>query len=87
MIDLVERVSHILFKMMYFVVRLAPLGVLGAVAFTVGKYGAGSLKQLGYLVVLFYATVTLFVVVVLGAALRMAGFSIFKLIRYLRVAE
>src|SRR5207237_1044575 len=83
-IDLVERVSHVLFKMMYFVVRLAPLGVLGAVAFTVGKYGAGSLKQLGYLVVLFYATVTLFVVVVLGAALRMAGFSIFKLIRYLR---
>jgi aerobic C4-dicarboxylate transport protein len=83
-IDLVERVSHVLFKMMYFVVRLAPLGVLGAIAFTVGKYGAGSLKQLGYLVVLFYATVFLFVVVVLGAALRLAGFSIFKLIRYLR---
>ena len=69
---------------MYFVVRLAPLGVLGAIAFTVGKYGDGSLKQLGYLVVLFYATVILFVVVVLGAALRLAGFSIFKLIRYLR---
>ena len=83
-IDLVERVSHVLFKMMYFVVRLAPLGVLGAIAFTVGKYGAGSLKQLGYLVVLFYATVILFVVVVLGAALRLAGFSIFKFIRYLR---
>jgi len=83
-IDLVERVSHVLFKMMYFVVRLAPLGVLGAIAFTVGKYGAGSLKQLGYLVVLFYATVILFVVVVLGAALRLAGFSILKLIRYLR---
>jgi aerobic C4-dicarboxylate transport protein len=82
--DFIERTSHVLFKMMYFVVRLAPLGVLGAIAFTVGKYGAGSLKQLGYLVVLFYATVFLFVVVVLGAALRLAGFSIFKLIRYLR---
>jgi aerobic C4-dicarboxylate transport protein len=82
--DLVERISHVLFKMMYFVVRLAPLGVLGAIAFTVGKYGAGSLKQLGYLVALFYGTVILFVVVVLGAVLRVAGFSIFKFIRYLK---
>jgi len=82
--DFIERTSHVLFKMMYFIVRLAPLGVLGAIAFTVGKYGAGSLKQLGYLVVLFYGTVTLFVVVVLGGVLRMAGFSIFKLIRYLK---
>src|SRR5215472_9424282 len=82
--DLIERVSHAFFKMMYFIVRLAPLGVLGAVAFTVGKYGAGSLKQLGYLVVLFYATVTIFVVVILGGILRVAGFSIFKFIRYLK---
>ena len=82
--DLIERVSHVLFKMMYFVVRLAPIGVLGAIAFTVGKYGAGSLKQLGYLVVLFYATIVIFVVVILGGVLRMAGFSIFKLIRYLK---
>ena len=82
--DLIERIAHALFKMMYFIVRLAPLGVLGAVAFTVGKYGAGSLKQLGYLVALFYATVILFVVVVLGGILRVAGFSIFKFIRYLK---
>lgn len=83
-VDFIERASHALFKMMYFIVRLAPLGVLGAVAFTVGKYGAGSLKQLGYLVVLFYATVALFVIVVLGGVLRLAGFSIFKFIRYLK---
>jgi len=82
--DFIERTSHALFKMMYFIVRLAPLGVLGAIAFTVGKYGVGSLKQLGYLVVLFYATVTIFVVVILGSVLRLAGFSIFKFIRYLR---
>jgi aerobic C4-dicarboxylate transport protein len=82
--DFIERTSHALFKMMYFIVRLAPLGVLGAIAFTVGKYGAGSLKQLGYLVVLFYGTVILFVVVVLGSVLRLAGFSIFKFIRYLK---
>jgi aerobic C4-dicarboxylate transport protein len=82
--DLIERVSHALFKMMYFIVRLAPLGVLGAIAFTVGKYGVGSLKQLGYLVVLFYGTVIVFVIVVLGTILRIAGFSIFKFIRYLK---
>jgi aerobic C4-dicarboxylate transport protein len=82
--DFIERASHALFKMMYFIVRLAPLGVLGAIAFTVGKYGVGSLKQLGYLVVLFYATVTIFVVVVLGGVMRLAGFSIFKFIRYLK---
>ena len=82
--DFIERASHALFKMMYFIVRLAPLGVLGAIAFTVGKFGAGSLAQLGYLVLLFYATVILFVVVVLGSVLRVAGFSIFKFIRYLK---
>jgi|SRR5882672_6214293 len=82
--DGIERIAHVLFKMMYFIVRLAPLGVLGAISFTVGKYGAGSLQQLGYLVALFYGTVLLFVVVVLGGILRLAGFSIFKLIRYLK---
>ena len=82
--DFIERASHALFKMMYFIVRLAPLGVLGAIAFTVGKYGVGSLKQLGYLVVLFYGTVIIFVVVILGSVLRLAGFSIFKFIRYLK---
>ena len=73
-----------LVNMMAVIIRLAPLGVLGAVAFTVGKYGAGSLKQLGFLVLLFYAAVAIFVVVVLGTILRMAGFNIFKLIRFLR---
>src|SRR5262245_41097528 len=82
--DMIERISHALFKMMYFIVRLAPLGVLGAIAFTVGKYGVGSLKQLGYLVVLFYGTVIVFVFLVLGTILRIAGFSIFKFIRYLK---
>jgi len=80
----IEQTSHVLFKMMFFIVKLAPLGVLGAIAFTTGKYGVGSLKQLGYLVAVFYATVAIFVVVVLGTILRVAGFSIFKLLRYLR---
>jgi len=80
----IEQTSHVLFKMMFFIVKLAPLGVLGAIAFTTGKYGVGSLKQLGYLVALFYGTVAIFVFVVLGTILRMAGFSIFKFLRYLR---
>ena len=82
--DFIGRVSDIVFKMMNFVVRLAPLGVFGAIAFTVGKYGIGSLKQLGGLVALFYVAVAIFVVVVLGTVMRICGFSLFKLLRYLR---
>jgi len=82
--NFIETLSHVLFKTMGIIIKLAPLGVLGAIAFTVGKYGVGSLKQLGMLVVLFYAAVIIFVVVVLGAIMRFSGFSIFKLLRYLR---
>ena len=80
----VDDLSHVLFKIMGLIIRLAPLGVLGAIAFTVGKYGVGSLKQLGMLVVLFYAAVAIFVFVVLGAIMRFSGFSIIKLLKYLR---
>ena len=83
-VELIGRVGDIVFKMMNFVVRLAPIGVFGAIAFTVGKYGIGSLKQLGGLVALFYLAVIVFVVVVLGAVMRLSGFSLFKLLRYLR---
>ena len=69
---------------MGFIIKLAPLGVLGAIAFTTGKYGVASLKQLGMLVVVFYASCAIFVAVVLGLVMRLAGFSVFKLIRYLR---
>ncbi|KTS04337.1 C4-dicarboxylate ABC transporter [Methylobacterium radiotolerans] len=82
--DSLERITEVLFRIIGFIVRLAPLGVLGAVAFTVGKYGVGSLKQLSMLVVLFYAGVALFVVLVLGGIMRLAGFSLFKLLVYLR---
>ena len=82
--DSIERITNVLFRVIGFIVRLAPLGVLGAVAFTVGKYGVGSLKQLGLLVALFYAGVAIFVFVVLGTILKVAGFSILKLLAYLR---
>jgi aerobic C4-dicarboxylate transport protein len=80
----IARITDVLFKIIGFIVRLAPLGVLGAVAFTVSKYGIGSLKQLGLLVILFYAGVALFVFGVLGAIMRMAGFSLLKFLGYLR---
>ena len=82
--DSLERITEVLFKVIGFIVKLAPLGVLGAVAFTVGQYGIGSLAQLGKLVVLFYAGVAFFVLVVLGGIMRMAGFSILKFLAYLR---
>ena len=83
--SLVEAVSKVLFKIMGLIVRVAPLGVLGAVAYTVGKYGVGSLKQLVSLVFIFYVCVILFVVVVLGAVLRfVTGLNILKLLGYFR---
>jgi aerobic C4-dicarboxylate transport protein len=83
-VGLVDDLAHVLFKTMGIIIKLAPLGVLGAIAFTVGKYGIGSLKQLGMLVVLFYGAVIIFVAVVLGAIMRFSGFSLFKLLKYLR---
>ena len=83
-VRLVDATATVLFRAMGLIVRVAPLGVLGAVAFTVGKYGAGSLQQLVSLVVLFYVAVAIFVVVVLGAVLRAVGLNIFKFLRYFR---
>jgi aerobic C4-dicarboxylate transport protein len=80
----VEAVSKVLFKVMGLLVRVAPLGVLGADAYTVGKYGVGSLKQLLSLVLIFYVSVAIFVVVVLGSILRALGINIFKFLAYLR---
>ncbi|MEO8248079.1 MAG: C4-dicarboxylate transporter DctA [Burkholderiales bacterium] len=82
--DFIETLSHVLFKIMGIIIKFAPLGVLGAIAFTVGQYGVGSLKQLGGLVALFYVAVVFFVFVILGGILRMVGFNIFKLLAYLR---
>jgi aerobic C4-dicarboxylate transport protein len=81
---LIERVSTVLFRMMGLIVRLAPLGVLGAVGYTVGRYGVGSLKQLISLVALYYASVAFFVLVVLGSIMRVAGLNILKFLGYLR---
>ena len=82
--EMIERVTEVLFRIIGFIVRLAPLGVFGAIAYTVGKYGVGSLQQLGMLVVLYYASVLFFIFGILGLIMRLAGFSIVKFVRYLR---
>jgi len=80
----VEELSHVLFRIVAIVMRLAPLGAFGAMAFTVGKYGIGSLLSLGKLMATFYATSLLFVLVVLGVVMRLAGLGILRFLRYLR---
>ncbi|HMN53224.1 MAG TPA: dicarboxylate/amino acid:cation symporter [Sphingopyxis sp.] len=82
--DLFERVGLVIFRLVAILMRAAPVGAFGAMAFTIGKYGVGSLANLAGLLATFYLTSAIFVVVVLGLTARLAGFSIFKLIRYLR---
>lgn len=80
----VEELSHVLFRIVAIVMRVAPLGAFGAMAFTVGKYGIGSLLSLGKLMATFYATSLLFVLVVLGLVMRRVGLGILRFLRYLR---
>ncbi len=83
--DLIDKVSTVLFRAMGLIVRLAPFGVLGAIAYTVGQYGVGSLRQLLSLVALFWVSVAFFVIVVLGTVMRLtSGLSIFRFLAYLR---
>src|SRR5471032_2466496 len=83
-VSLIDAVATVLFRAMGLIVRVAPLGVLGAVAYTVGQYGVGSLQQLVSLVILFYASVAIFVVVILGTVLKLVGINVFKFLAYLR---
>src|SRR6202163_2240231 len=82
--SLIDAVSTVLFRAMGLIVRVAPLGVLGAVAYTVRQYGVGSLKQLLSLVALFYVSVAIFVFGVLGTVMALAGLNILKFLNYLR---
>lgn len=83
-VRLLESASLVVFKIVHILMRLAPIGAFGAIAFTIGKYGIASLVSLAALVGTFYATSLFFVLVVLGGVARLAGFSILGLIRYLK---
>src|SRR6478609_4618494 len=82
--DFIEKFSHVLFGIVGYIMKLAPIGAFGAMAFTIGKYGVGSLLQLGQLMATFYATCLLFIFVVLGGIARFHGFSIWKFIKYIK---
>ena len=80
----IDIVSHALFGIVGMIMKVAPLGAFGAMAFTIGKYGIGTLLSLGKLMAGFYATCLIFIFVVLGTVAYFAGFSIFKFIKYIK---
>lgn len=84
LLSLLEEASVVFFRLVSIVMKVAPLGAFAAMAFTIGKYGIGSIAHLAGLVATFYITALLFVVCILGLTARIAGFSIFRLIAYLK---
>ncbi len=84
LLALLEALSAAVFRVVHLLMRAAPVGAFGAIAFTIGKYGLAVLANLAWLVGAFYASALLFVLVVLGAVARLSGFSILKLVRYLK---
>src|SRR6185436_3771511 len=82
--DFIEKASHVLFAIVGFIMKVAPIGAFGAMAFTIGKYGVDSLIPLAKLMATFYLTCLIFILVVLGLIARFHGFSILKFIRYIK---
>jgi len=82
--EFIDKVSHILFGIVGIIMRVAPIGAFGAMAFTIGKYGVGTLLSLAKLMGTFYATCLLFIFVVLGIIARLHGFGIWKFIKYIK---
>ncbi|MEB0135066.1 dicarboxylate/amino acid:cation symporter [Actimicrobium sp. CCC2.4] len=82
--DFIEKTSHVLFGIVGVIMKLAPIGAFGAMAFTIGKYGVGSLLSLGKLMGTFYGTCLIFIFLVLGSIARAHGFSIWKFIKYIK---
>ena len=84
LLDIIDQAAHVFFGIVGIVMKVAPLGAFGAMAFTIGKYGIGTLLSLGKLMAGFYATCLIFVFVVLGLVCHLCGFSVFKFIRYIK---
>ncbi len=80
----IEKLSHVLFGIVGIIMKVAPIGAFGAMAFTIGKYGVESLLSLGKLMGTFYITCLIFIFIVLGTIARLHGFSIWKLIKYIK---
>jgi aerobic C4-dicarboxylate transport protein len=84
LVDMLELLLQGMFGIVRMVMKLAPIGTLGAMAYTIGRYGIGSLMELAQLTAEVWAVSVVFVLVVLGVIARAAGFSIFKFLRYIR---
>ena len=82
--DFIEKLSHVLFDIVGIIMKVAPIGAFGAMAFTIGKYGVASLFSLGKLMGTFYLTCLIFVFVVLGIISKLHGFSIWKFVKYIK---
>jgi aerobic C4-dicarboxylate transport protein len=82
--DFIEKFSHVLFNIVGIIMKVAPLGAFGAMAFTIGKYGVGSLASLGKLMGTFYLTCLVFIFVILGTIAKLHGFNIWKFIKYIK---
>ncbi|CAM3952349.1 dicarboxylate/amino acid:cation symporter [Aeromonas bestiarum] len=82
--NVIDSFSQVIFGIINMIMRLAPVGAFGAMAFTIGKYGIGSLIQLGQLIACFYMTCLLFIFLVLGSIARANGFSILRFISYIK---
>jgi aerobic C4-dicarboxylate transport protein len=82
--DFIEKLSHVLFDIVGIIMKVAPIGAFGAMAFTIGKYGVDSLFSLGKLMGTFYLTCLIFVFAVLGLISRLHGFSIWKFVKYIK---
>lgn len=80
----IDSFSKVIFGIINMIMRLAPVGAFGAMAFTIGKYGVGSLVQLGQLIACFYFTCLFFIFIVLGSIAKASGFSILRFISYIR---
>ena len=83
-IELISQILEILFKIINFIMKLAPIGAFGAIAYTVGEYGISSLVSLGFLIITFYITCALFIFVVLGFITHLCGFNIWKFLKYIK---
>lgn len=84
LLDIFKQLTAVVFGVVHILMKVAPLGAFGAMAFTIGKYGIGSLKNLFFLVGSFYLTSLIFILVVLGLVARANGFSVIKLIAYIK---
>jgi len=80
----IQSLEYGLFAIIKIIMKLAPVGAFGAMAFTIGKYGLDSLKSLGQLMGSFYLTCIIFIVIVLGGILKIAGFNIFRLLQFIK---